>query len=190
MNMCHSLVDMACCDKKIVISSRYYRIAYHPSFGKLLTPGNKWNLGLTSGREDTFPRNLCFKEKHIKEMARSGLMWRGLDGHSQTKCIFCDVKVKWRPGLVVDEKHRKLSPDCPWLARRDRGKDMELHRNWKMPRKLCMKYHKDGKIDIVCIKCDVSFPHLEISCNFNIMHFCPEWDKIKEMHDRLSPNCP
>jgi len=117
-------------------------------------------------------------------MARSGLAWLGIECHSETECILCDIKIKWRPGLAVDDEHHKLSPNCPWLARRDIGKDMELHRNWRMPRTLGMKYHENGKIDIVCIKCDVKFPYIEMSNGVLLGS-----NDYKKIHSEHSPHC-
>jgi len=133
---------------------------------------------------------LCFSKEEAEEMVRSGLVWRGTRvDHCRTYCAGCGKYLSWRPGMVVDDEHRKLAPDCPWLARRDRGQDMELHHNWKMTPFLRMKYHDNGKIDVVCIKCDLSFHYIDIPDDYTSGWFISQRENYKRMHDELSPHC-
>jgi hypothetical protein len=184
---------MACCNNPHqAIPFGYQLEVDHPSGGQKYSPGSKFNWGLTVGRMSSFPVGyLCFSKEEAEEMVRSGLVWRGvLVDHCRTYCGGCGKYLSWRPGMVVDDEHHKLAADCPWLARRDRGKDMELHLHWKMPSYLRMKYRENGKIDIVCIKCDVTFLFIKMEDGLHgFWNFNKEYDEYKRMHDELSPDC-
>jgi hypothetical protein len=154
---------MACCKDQCKVPDEYYEEIDHPSGGDLRTSGNSFNLGLSSGRMATYPLDyVCFTQEDAEEMVRSGLVWRGIADHSEVACDICRVTFSWRPGMNVDEEHRRRAPNCPWMGRHDRGLDMELHINWKMPRTLLMKYHDDGHKDIICLKCDVIIPYVKV----------------------------
>jgi hypothetical protein len=178
---------MSCCKEQRPIPIKYFTNASYQSF----KPGKSTNFGLTNGRMTSYPIDYaCFTKEDAEEMVRSGLTWYGSDDHAEVQCLQCYAQFIWRPGMNVDEEHRKDGPDCPWLARRDRGLDMELHVNPRLPLTLLMKYRADGEIDIVCIKCDVTFPYTELPRTFPTNAFGEMDRKVyKKMHQEYSPDC-
>jgi hypothetical protein len=183
---------MVCCNNSIKdVPYEFLVEVDSPSVGYKMSPGNESNWGLTKGRMESYPVGyLCFSYEDAEEMVRSGLAWRGgKDDHCRTICVGCWKYISWRAGMVVDEEHRKLSPDCPWLARRDRGLDMELHCNWKMPDTLLLKYHDGVDIDIVCIKCDVTFPYINVPIEYASEIFSYQEEVYEKMHNQYNPYC-
>lgn len=142
------------------------------------------NIGLSKGRKLTYPVDYLCYAKNIPSMVNSGLVWEyNYTKHGQLACIFCDVKFEWTKFMDIDGLHRRISPHCAWLDRRDRGKNMELNVLWDLPKHMMVENEF-----VCCIKCDVLLPFDECyvaSSGGSIKKI----NNLENLHLEKSPHC-